>query len=326
MKRLKALAGMTALALVFSVAACSADAENSATTSIAGSDHVGAAQISIANAEDLWSAGGVDADTQSYSSGRDALNALLGGQADFAAIGDLPAVTAILGGQDLKVVSTLSWGMQWRLLTRGDSGIGDFSQLKGKKVGVTEGTNTQYLLSRILDSAGLTEEDITVVNLAANQIPAALDNSDIDAGVTFPSFYAETQKILGENLREIEYPDYESPTLLVTRSDVDDERIRSVLGVLADAQRRIETDPGAAEKKVAPGSGGGVIEDAVTALWPQYRYGLELRSSLVDVLSDEAQWASASLGLGGDPSAETVEKALNTEPLRALNAGAVEVG
>ena len=326
MNKLKALAGMTALALILPAAACSSESEDSSATTIAGSDHIGAAQISIANAEDLWSAGGVDAEPQSYSSGRDALNALLGGQADFAAIGDLPTVTSILGEQDLEIVSTLSWGTGWRLLTRADAGIGEFSDLKGKKVGVTEGTNTQYLLSRILDSAGLSEEDITVVNLAANQIPAALNNSDIDAGVTFPSFYAETAKILGDNLREIEYPEYESPTLLVTRADVDDERIGDVLGVLAEAQKRIDDDPDTAEKQVAPGSGGGVTEEAVSALWPLYRYGLELRSPLIEALSDEAGWASETLELGGDHSPEAIENAVNSGPLKAIDAAAVDVG
>lgn len=319
-----AAAAVFSMALI-SATACSTGDTDEQTVSVAGGDQIGAAQFLVAEAEGLWKEEDIDAERQSYPSGRDALNALLGGQADVATIGDLPTVTAILGEQDLRVVSTLSWGTQWRLLTTTDSGVGDFPDLRGKRIGLTEGTNTQYLLSRILDDAGLSAADITLVNLTASQVPVALNAGDIDAGLTFPTFYATTQELLGDRLVELTYEDYESPTMLVTRSDVPDERIEAVLSVLHRAQEVIDGDESAAQAAVVTGSAGSLNADSAAALWPLYRIGLSLDEALISALTAEAEWASTTLELNSPAGPEAIRGAIHPEPLRAVDPDAVTI-
>jgi NitT/TauT family transport system substrate-binding protein len=64
-------------------------------------------------------------------------------------------------------------------------GIKSVKQLKGKKVGVEVGFVSHLLLLHALKSAGLTEDDITVVNMPTDQTPQALGGGTVDAIVAW---------------------------------------------------------------------------------------------------------------------------------------------
>ncbi len=224
--------------------------------SLAASDHLGGAPVYVAQERGLWSAEGIDATVTTQPSGRDALNAVLGGQAQLGVVGDLPAVTAALGGRELRIVANLSRFSDWRLLTRTDRQITGFAALKGRKVGVPQGTNVEYALSRMLASVQLTAADVTVVNLAPNQVTSALARGDIDAGVTFPSFYDSARTTLGDRYAELPFTGYTARTLLVAGPKASEETTTAVLRALLKAQREIATDPPAARKAVLAQSKG----------------------------------------------------------------------
>ncbi|KIF05197.1 cell wall protein, partial [Streptomyces sp. RSD-27] len=204
---------------------------------IAGSDQLGGAPVYLAQERGLWSSDGVDATVTTLPTGRDALNAVLGGQAQFGIVGDLPAVTAALGGRDVRIVAELSRFSDWRLLTRTDRGVGGFAALKGHRVGVPQGTNVEYALGRMLASAQLTAADVTVVNLAPNQVTAALGRGDVDAGVTFPSFYEAARTALGDRYAELPFSGYTARTLLVAGPAADDAAATAVLRTVLRARQ-----------------------------------------------------------------------------------------
>jgi sulfonate transport system substrate-binding protein len=62
-----------------------------------------------------------------------------------------------------------------------DSPIASVAQLKGRKVGITQGTIVQYFAIKVLQRAGLTYSDIIPVNLSPADGVAALRRGDIDA-------------------------------------------------------------------------------------------------------------------------------------------------
>jgi sulfonate transport system substrate-binding protein len=62
-----------------------------------------------------------------------------------------------------------------------ESPIAGVAQLKGRKVGVTQGTIVQYFAIKVLQRAGLAYSDITPVNLSPADGVAALRRGDIDA-------------------------------------------------------------------------------------------------------------------------------------------------
>ncbi|MFJ8013638.1 ABC transporter substrate-binding protein [Streptomyces sp. NPDC096339] len=293
--------------------------------SIAASDHLGGAPVYVAQERGLWSAEGVDATVTTHPTGRDALNAVLGGQAQLGVVGDLPAVTAALGGRELRVVADLSRFSDWRLLTRADRGITGFAALKGRKVGVPQGTNVEYALSRMLASAQLTAADVTVVNLAPNQVPSALARGDIDAGVTFPGFYDATRTALGTGYAEVPFTGYTARTLLVAGPKADKDTTAAVLRVVLGAQREIAADPAGARKALVTQSKGTLQAGYVDVFQPRYTYGAALSAELLAQLEEEAGWAKAAQGLPGAADRASLRRYLDPAPLTAADPSAVTV-
>ncbi|MFJ1865124.1 ABC transporter substrate-binding protein [Streptomyces sp. NPDC088097] len=293
---------------------------------VAASDQLGGAPVHVAQERSLWAADGLDATVTTLPTGRDALNAVLGGQAAFGVVGDLPAVTAALSGRDVRIVADLSRFSDWRLLTRTDRGITGFGALKGRKVGVPQGTNVEYALSRMLASAQLTAADITVVNLAPNQVTAALARGDVDAGVTFPSFYDAARTALADRYAELPFSGYTARTLLVAGAKADDATATAVLRTLLRAQKAAEADPAAARAAVVAQSKGALQAGYVEAFQPRYAYGATLSPELLTQLADEGAWAKAAQSLTGSADRAAVPGWLRPGPLKAADPAAVTVG
>lgn len=290
---------------------------------VAGSDQLGGAPVYLAQERGLWAEEGLDATVTTLSTGRDALNAVLGGQAQFGVVGDLPAVTAALGGRDVRIVADLSRFSDWRLLTRTDRGITGFAALKGRRVGVPQGTNVEYALSRMLASERLTPADVTVVNLAPNQVAAALARGDVDAGVTFPSFYDAARTALADRYAEIPFSGYTARTLLVSGPSADDATATAVLRTVLRAQGAAGADPAAARAAVVAQSKGALQAGYVDAFHPRYTYGASLTPELLTQLADEATWAKAAQNLPGAADPTALRERLRPAPLKAADPAAV---
>ncbi|MER7753772.1 NrtA/SsuA/CpmA family ABC transporter substrate-binding protein [Kitasatospora sp. NPDC097643] len=295
------------------------------TVTIAGSDYLGGAPVYLAEDRRLWSAEHVQAKLQAYGTGRDALNAVLGGQAQLGVVGDLPAVTAALTGRDLRIVADLSRFADWRILTRTDRGITGFEQLRGRRIGLPQGTNVEYALALMLASGGLAGTDVQVVNLAPNQIPAALARGDIDAGVTFPSFYDATRTTLGGRYAELRFTGYTARTLLVAGPTATDPTTTAVLRALLRAQTELTADPAAARRAVLAQSNGALQSGYVDAYQPVYAYRPTLSAELLQQLQDEAGWAEAAQGLPGPTDRAALLGRLHAGPLTAVDPAAVTV-
>ncbi|KOY56516.1 ABC transporter substrate-binding protein [Streptomyces sp. XY332] len=330
MPRPRAVAALLTAALLCAFTSACAGGSGAAdggrpAVSLAGSDHLGGAPVYVAQERGLWSAEGIDATVTTRPSGRDALGAVLGGQAQLGVVGDLPAVTAALSGRELRIVADLSRFSDWRLLTRTDRQVTGFAALKGRKVGVPQGTNVEYALSRMLASVQLTAADVTVVNLAPNQVTSALARGDIDAGVTFPSFYAAARATLGDRYAELPFTGYTARTLLVAGPAATEETTTAVLRALLKAQRQIAADPAAAREAVLAQSKGALQADYVDAYQPRYGYGASLSPELLAELEQEAGWAKAAQGLPGSADRAVLLRHLHTAPLTAVDPAAVTI-
>ena len=64
-------------------------------------------------------------------------------------------------------------------------GIKSVAELKGKKVGVEVGFVSHLLLMNALKSAGMTQKDITIVNVPTDQTPQTLKSGKVDAIVAW---------------------------------------------------------------------------------------------------------------------------------------------
>ncbi len=80
------------------------------------------------------------------------------------------------------------------LLVRADSPIKSVADLKGKKVAVTKGAGSHYLLIALLAKAGLKFKDVEPAYLTPADGRAAFEKGAVDAWVTWDPFVAAAQK------------------------------------------------------------------------------------------------------------------------------------
>jgi sulfonate transport system substrate-binding protein len=124
-----------------------------------------------------------------YATGVDALNALQAGESELVQVG-VPMIGAVLRGMDLVALGNYS-GSATRLgsdatmavIARADAGIGkgDLKSLKGKKIAASFGTINHLYILALLEKAGLTPEDVMLVNTPPPDMSVALLAKGIDA-------------------------------------------------------------------------------------------------------------------------------------------------
>jgi sulfonate transport system substrate-binding protein len=124
-----------------------------------------------------------------YATGVDALNALQAGETDMVQAG-VPSIGAVLRGMDLVYLGNFSgnatkYGSDATLavIAGKDSGIvkGDLKSLKGKRIATSFGTINHLYILALLEKAGLTVSDVTLVNTPPPEMSVALLAKGVDA-------------------------------------------------------------------------------------------------------------------------------------------------
>lgn len=124
-----------------------------------------------------------------YATGVDALNALQAGESEIVQVG-VPMIGAVLRGMDLVALGNYSGNATkagsdatMAIIAREGSGIvkGDPKSLKGKKIATSFGTINHLYILATLEKAGLTPDDVTLVNTPPPDMTVALLAKGIDA-------------------------------------------------------------------------------------------------------------------------------------------------
>jgi sulfonate transport system substrate-binding protein len=154
---------------------------------VAGVDQIG---LPIALERGFFEKWGLDVTiSRPYATGVDALNSLQAGENDMLQVG-VPMIGAVLRGIDLVALGNYSGSAHKMggdatiaLIAGSTSGIvkGDLKTLKGKKIAASFGTINHLYVLGLLEKAGLTPADVTLVNTPPPDMTVALLAKGIDA-------------------------------------------------------------------------------------------------------------------------------------------------
>ena len=130
-----------------------------------------------------------------FTSGLPLLEALNLGSLDFSAdVADTVPVFAQAAGAKLAYVTEEAGSPAAQaILVPADSAIKTVADLKGRKVAVTKGAGSHYLLIAALAKAGLSFKDITPAYLTPADGRAAFVGGNVDAWVAWDPFLASAQ-------------------------------------------------------------------------------------------------------------------------------------
>jgi sulfonate transport system substrate-binding protein len=117
-----------------------------------------------------------------FTSGPPMLEAMNAGAIDIGSVGDAPPVFAAAGGDKLAIIgATKTDPNDAALLVPKNSPIHTIAQLRGKKIGVAEGSSGDYHLLTVLTKAGLTVKDVSIDDLQPAEALAAFASGHLDA-------------------------------------------------------------------------------------------------------------------------------------------------
>lgn len=142
--------------------------------------------LSYATQNGLFVNEGLNVTLVPFPAGPAMLPALASREIDMGWMGEFPSVTGYSNGIELEVLMMERLDLtNIRLVANPAKGIETVQDLKGKSVAASVGSSSHYHLLRALEQAGLSQTDITLVNLSPANMPAAYSAGQIDAAFTW---------------------------------------------------------------------------------------------------------------------------------------------
>jgi aliphatic sulfonates family ABC transporter substrate-binding protein len=118
-----------------------------------------------------------------FSLGPAVIEAVGSDEIDIGFLGDVPAFSGLVNGGDYKIIARWEKDYNSYLIVRNDAGISELSDLKGKKLAFAFGSTQTALVYGYLEDAGLTDNDVELVNLSLADIVTSISNGEVDAAV-----------------------------------------------------------------------------------------------------------------------------------------------
>jgi len=210
------LLGMTACSSSSSSPAAGATAAGTSAAGTPAASSTASAQVDVANvtlhigdqagtgAQALLTAAGLinklpfHVSWSDFTSGPPILQAMSAGSIDVGGVGNAPPVFAAAGNDQIAIVGALAANpLGSALLVPRGSPITSIAQLRGKKIAVAQGSSGDYHLLTVLNKAGLSVKDVTLVYLQPAEGLAALESGHVDAWDVWSPFIEEAEQLDG---------------------------------------------------------------------------------------------------------------------------------
>jgi sulfonate transport system substrate-binding protein len=133
---------------------------------------------------------GIDVKWVEFSSGPPMMEAMNVGSIDYGAVGDSPPVFAQAAGAAIVYAAGQPITNGQGILVPQNSAIRSIADLKGKRVGFTEGSSAHNIIVQTLEKAGFGYSDITPVYLTPPDAGPAFANGSIDAWSIWDPYFA----------------------------------------------------------------------------------------------------------------------------------------
>lgn len=285
------------LAVMLATVGCAGRSEDRPRLVVAAVRQPATSLFFVAQSVGCFAAEGIDVEERTFELGRDALTLLREGGADAAIAFETPLLRAAFSDARLRVLTMLHTSTaNTRLVARRDSGIADFEDVEGKRIGVAAGTNAEFFMGLVLRLGAVAPYRVAVVNSTPEASVQALAAGMLDAAVLSDPPAGEAERRLGAAsvvLRTDVHPEF---SLLVTRDDLLAARapaLRALLRGLACGERHAREHPDDARARIR-GRFPEQSEAALRAQIERVSWELGLDNVLVDVLRRERDALGAS--------------------------------
>ena len=288
-----------------------------------------AAPVTIARVKGFFGDEGFKCDMVPFASGRLALDALLGGKADFATVAETPIVLSAMQGQPVRVLCTFTASERnTKLLARRDRGIENPNDLRGKKVALTVGSNGDYFFDVFLKDNELAPHEVEQINLSPPDMAAAITRGDVDAISTWePYVWNARKKLEGNAVILGNKPGrYVQTFNIVVLKDFAEQK-PAALVVFLKALLKAESfiKDAEAESLSIVAKENNMTEQDLKGIWSDYEFKVTLNPQLVEAMQGQAIWALRTKLAQPGTRLPPVDQLLLPGPLKTLRPSAVNL-
>ena len=280
----------------------------------------------VAKGKNFFDAHGLDVQVVNFTSGKQCLETVVGGGADIATTAEAPTTAAVMANQRIAFLARMEYSYLKTLATT-SAGIKTITDLRGKRIGYTAGTGGEVYTLALLKKAGLTSNDVSLVNLRPQEMIPALTSGSIDAYNTWEPHIYNGMKALSNKAAKLDTKGIYSETFnIVTTADYLEQKpavLKNFMRALLDAEEWMKNNKEDAITLVA--NAVSIKRDDLAAIWSDYVYEVALDQRTLDVLKTHAQWR---LDSGNHPSGATMPdftKVIYPEPLRSVAPNRVNI-
>ena len=252
------------------------------------------APIYVAENKGYFIEEGLIVELTSFVTGRECLQSLLGGKADFATVADMPIMRVGFTDQKIAIISTIAESnLAIKIIARKDKGISSPSDLKGKKIGTFFGTASEFFLSIFLDKSGISKNEIIKINVGPANMPTTIIQGDLDAYSIWEPYIQYGFEALKDNaivfkdstVYTLTWNILSSPAFLDNNGD----SAKKLLKALIKAENFIKENPEEAINITA--SKIGMKPEVLHNIWDDYIFDNSLKTILIEVIERQSKWA-----------------------------------
>lgn len=178
-----------------------------------------------------------------------------------------------------------------KLITRTSDMVESVIDLKGKKVGVTKGTASEYLFSTLLAIEGLTMEHVQLFHYQSDELIHGFSNNEVDAIVSWEPFAFEASQFFGEQIKIHDTKSLSTLSFNLISQTANNklvEKAKCVIQGLQTAINYIVSHPKESKKIVIDELK--LDPEFIDWVWPDYIFKLGLNQSLILNINSQAIW------------------------------------
>ncbi|MEK5057413.1 sulfonate ABC transporter substrate-binding protein [Paenibacillus sp. FSL H7-0326] len=183
---------------------------------------------------------GAEVEWSKFTSGPPVLEALVSGRVDLSFLGDGASITGLSNELPFEVVGLIGEGKNLNaVLVPVESDIKTILDLKGKTIGLAKGSTSHVYLIKVLKENGLSQEDITIINLQPEDARASFEAGQLDAWVTIDpniTLYVEQKKAIALEANTEVY----APISMIAHSDFANQHPDLVIEYLKQFKRSLD--------------------------------------------------------------------------------------
>ncbi|MFI3172777.1 MAG: ABC transporter substrate-binding protein [Eubacteriales bacterium] len=315
------------------------DAESSETVALPDKVVIGTQEMpndeGIAKAEGYFEDElGVEVEIISFDSGSDVITAIAAGSVDFALAGSCPATIAISNGYDVEVI----WihdvlGSAESFVVRSETGVEDIADLEGMVIATPFASTAHFSVLKALENAGLTTDDVTLLDMQPDEIYAAWESDLIDATYVWDPVLSQlsdsTVLCTSGDLAEIGFMTSNVEMVNTEFADLYPEVVEGYIRALDTAVELYQTDKEAAVEIIATALAidsesaesqmdGSIWLSAEEQLQDSYFGTMDAQGGLVQNLYETAEFLLEQDSIQEVPDYSVFEAAVNSEFTEAV--------